>query len=153
MKIVSAFMLMVISWVLVNVFGFFTIILNTLRKIYRREDLGEYYFTISIGNDQVGASAIYGTEDWTISSYTYHLHVKGNVFATFFMKFINFLAVVVTYIAHGIFFIWFPFTKSIKEWNKKVKNSLEASLNREREHCKNSYINEKQEFEHIAKEY
>lgn len=147
MKLVSAFLLMIISWVLVNIFGFFTIILNTLRKVYRREDLSEYYFTIAVGNDQVGASAIYGTEDWTISSYTYYLHLKGNFFATWFMHFVNFLAVFVVYAVHFFFLVLMPW-----EYKKTVK-SFHLSRKREREHCKNSYINEKKEFQDILKEH
>jgi len=47
---------------------------------------------LAIGEDQRGGSYLYGTEDYTISSYTYILHARGNKYATWFMKFIDFFA-------------------------------------------------------------
>jgi len=59
------------------------------------EPLHVYFKTIAITLDQVGASIIYGVEDWTISSYTHLLAEYEDCYlARSFELFINMLAIV-----------------------------------------------------------
>jgi len=80
---------MLIAIVIVSVLSIPAIVFNVLRKVFRREKIKEYFHIIAIGFDQVGGSILYAQEDWTVSSWTYHLHRKGNPHATKFMRFIN----------------------------------------------------------------
>jgi hypothetical protein len=67
------------------------LILNVLRKIYRKENLSKYWLTVAIGFDQLGGSILYGEENWTVSSWTYLLSTNGNKYALRFMRFIDLL--------------------------------------------------------------
>ena len=86
---VKSFLLMLAAIVVVSVVSAPAIILNTLRKTFRRESIKKYFFTIAIGFDQAGGSILYGKEDWTVSSWTYYLSQRGNRYATVFMRFID----------------------------------------------------------------
>lgn len=138
-------MLMLISWVLVTILGFIGIVINSIIKIYRKESLADYYLSIAIGNDQVGGTVIYQTEDWTISSYTYYLHSIGNKNATLAMYFIN--GLILTFVSvfyfggkalnwlAGEFNVHYDFTLiTDKKWEMQ------------KQHCKNSYIKEHREM-------
>jgi hypothetical protein len=84
------FLLMILAILLVSVFSIIGIIINTVRKLYRLDNISDYFKTVALGFDQVGGSIIYGKEDWTVSSWTYYLHRLGNIYATCFMKVIDF---------------------------------------------------------------
>jgi len=127
-SLLSAFLLMVISFILVVIFGFVVLVVKSFIKIVKKEDLAKYFFTVAIGNDQSGGSVLYEAEDWTISSRTYYYHSLGIKKATIFMKFIDGLVQILVYIPYKIGYM-----------------SNEEYL-RQKEHCKNSYLNEKQEF-------
>lgn len=88
---IRPFMLMVLAIVVVSLLSIPAIVANLLRKIYRREHIGQYFHTIAIGFDQAGGSILYGQEDWTVSSYTYILAMRGNRHAYWFMRFIDLL--------------------------------------------------------------
>jgi len=88
----KSFILMLIAMLIVSVASVPAIVLNTIRKVYRREKLKEYFKTIAIGFDQAGGSILYGQEDWTVSSWTYYLVRRSggdNRAAYWFMRFIN----------------------------------------------------------------
>lgn len=85
------FILMLIAMALVSVLSVPVLIANTIRKLYRREKIKEYFHTVALGFDQAGGSILYGQEDWTVSSWTYNLHRKVNRNATWFMRFIDLL--------------------------------------------------------------
>lgn len=85
------FILMLIAMVLVFILSVPVLIANTTRKLYRRESIREYFKVVAFGFDQVGGSIIYSQEDWKVSSWTYHLAMLGNIYAYWFMKFINWL--------------------------------------------------------------
>lgn len=87
----KSFLLMLIAIIIITIVTLPVIIGNTIRKIYRKESLRSYFFTIAIGFDQAGGSIIYGQEDWTISSWTYILSRRGNRSAQIFVKAIDFL--------------------------------------------------------------
>lgn len=90
-KTILMSLLLVVVFILTMVLSPVIFILNVIRKIFRKDDLYKYMRAITIGLDQVGGSLLYGTKDWTISSYTYILHDKGVIHATYFMYFINWL--------------------------------------------------------------
>lgn len=69
-----SFILMLISIAIVSIVSAPVILLNAVRKVYRRESIKDYFFTIAIGFDQAGGSILYGQEDWTVSSWTYYLY-------------------------------------------------------------------------------
>ncbi len=86
------FILMLIAMIVVFLASVPTIIGNTLRKLYRKEKIKEYFKTVALGFDQVGGSILYGQEDWTVSSWTFYLWRKSegiNLSAYYFMRFIN----------------------------------------------------------------
>ena len=86
------FILMLIAMVSVAVLSVPALMLNTLRKLYRREKLKEYFHIVALGFDQAGGSILYGQEDWTVSSWTFYLWRKSegmNQSAYYFMRFIN----------------------------------------------------------------
>jgi len=85
----KSFILMLIAIALVSALSIPAIVVNVLRKVFRSENIKEYFYVIAIGFDQAGGSIIYGQEDWTVSSWTYHLHKGGNKYATAFMKVID----------------------------------------------------------------
>lgn len=88
----KSFILMLIAITIISVTTIPIIIANVIRKVYQRRDsIRDYFFTIAIGFDQAGGSILYGQEDWTISSWTYILSKRGNMFAQRFMAFINFI--------------------------------------------------------------
>lgn len=84
------FILMILAMVLVSVLALPVLILNIARKIFRKEELKKYFLSVAVGFDQVGGSILYGQEDWTVSSWTYRLEMKGNREAGYFRKFIDF---------------------------------------------------------------
>ena len=51
-----------------------------------------YFRHLALANDQVGATVLYNTVDWTVSSYTYILHLQNNIYASSFMIFIDTMA-------------------------------------------------------------
>ena len=84
--------LMLIAMLAIFLASIPAVVLNTIRKRYRRESLKEYFKTVAIGFDQAGGSILYGQEDWTVSSWTYYLWRKSegmNKPAEYFMDFIN----------------------------------------------------------------
>jgi len=85
------FLLMLIAMALVATLSLPALIVNTIRKLYRREKIKEYFRTVAIGFDQAGGSILYGQEDWTVSSWTYYLCRRGNRDAYWFMRFIDLL--------------------------------------------------------------
>lgn len=87
----KSFLLMLIAMLIVSVASVPAIILNTIRKLLRRETIKEYFKTIAIGFDQAGGSILYGQEDWTVSSWTYYLYRTGNKDAERFMTFIDWM--------------------------------------------------------------
>jgi len=91
MKILGFYFLAVLVLAAVIVLAMPIIALNTGRHIFRKDDLYKYIRSVVIGLDQVGGSILYGTKDWTISSYTWILHINGVKEATIFMNFIDWL--------------------------------------------------------------
>lgn len=85
----KSFTLMLIAIILVVVVSPIAIVFNTIRHLYRRENISDYFFTIAIGFDQAGGSILYKQEDWTVSSWTYNLCRRGNKNACVFMKVID----------------------------------------------------------------
>ena len=92
MKTLLNLLLLLCAIILFNVVSFLAILVQIPRKLLRKESLEKYFYSLAIGEDQRGGSYLYGTEDFTISSYTYFLHTKGNKYATYFMRFIDFFA-------------------------------------------------------------
>lgn len=82
---------MLIALIVITIVTLPVIVLNVIRKAYRRESIHDYFFIIAIGFDQAGGSILYGQEDWTVSSWTYILFRRGNKSAKWFMIFINFI--------------------------------------------------------------
>ena len=80
------FFLMLVAMVLVGLFALPVLIVGSL---FRKDKKG-YWKSVAIGFDQVGGSLLYGTEDWTISSWTY---VECRVYKKlcWFEKFIDFI--------------------------------------------------------------
>lgn len=68
-----------------------TLSIAILRKIYRKESISDYLYVVAIGFDQAGGSILYGQEDWTVSSWTYHLECKRNKYAHVFRVIIDLL--------------------------------------------------------------
>lgn len=62
------FLLMLAAMFLVSILAVPVVILGS---IFRKEKK-KYWETVAIGFDQVGGSLLYGTEDWTISSWTHY---------------------------------------------------------------------------------
>jgi len=88
----KSFILMLIAIIIISIVTVPVIIGNVIRKIWQRRDsVTEYFKIIASGFDQAGGSILYSQEDWMVSSWTYHLHRKGNKYATYFMRFIDFL--------------------------------------------------------------
>lgn len=93
MKTLRMFALFIVAKVIFTVVGTISFFVNIIRKPIMGESLAEYFRVLAVAEDQLGGSYMYGTEDYTVSSWTYKLHAKGNnVWATWFMKFIDFFA-------------------------------------------------------------
>ena len=84
------FLLMIVALVLVIVFFLPSLLLQTLRHLVMNKSLGDLWFAVAIGLDQLGGSIIYLEPDWTVSSRTYYLRTKGNIYAAWSERFINF---------------------------------------------------------------
>ncbi|BCD61758.1 hypothetical protein NrS5_54 [Nitratiruptor phage NrS-5] len=69
----------------------FAFLANLLRKSYFGQSIADYLHTIAVGLDQLGGSIIYSQEDYTISSYTHLLCMRGNCYACRFERFIDLL--------------------------------------------------------------
>ncbi len=92
MKTLVTFLILVFAVIIFNIVAIVGFIVQVPRKVLRKENLREYFLTLAIGEDQRGGSYLYGTEDYTISSYTYYLHTQGVLWASYFMSFIDFFA-------------------------------------------------------------
>lgn len=92
MQLLLKLLLLIGAIIIFNFVALMGFLVQVPRKIFRKESLEDYFYSLAIGEDQRGGSYLYGTEDFTISSYTYYLHTKGNKYATWFMKFIDFFA-------------------------------------------------------------
>jgi len=92
MKLIKAFLIYIVAFIIFNTLSVLSFVFQIFRKTLRGESISEYLICLAIGEDQRGGSYLYGTEDYTISSYTYILHARGNKYATWFMKFIDFFA-------------------------------------------------------------
>lgn len=84
-----AYLLAFVAMTLVFFLSVPMIIIGVLRKLYRKESVSDYMIVVAIGFDQVGGSIIYGQEDWTVSSWTWHLAQSGNRYAEYFRVFID----------------------------------------------------------------
>jgi hypothetical protein len=127
MRVVFLIMANLVIFAFLLVVSVIVIPLNMARLAYRKESVSDYLFTLILGQDQIGGSALYGTEDFTISSTTYYLHSKKNRYATCFMNFINGLA-------YGFVLLFY--------WSDDRKEVLDIQKN----HCKNSYYKELEEL-------
>ena len=84
--------LFILAYTLVVTLTPIVFVLNILRKLYRKDNIKEYIETCAIGQDQAGGSILYEQENFTISSYTYHLcYHRNNKQACWFLKFIDLL--------------------------------------------------------------
>ena len=82
---------MILALVLVTALAPVIFVINLVRLPILGKSLSEYYLQIAIGIDQVGGSILYGTEDWTVSSYTHILAQKKIITAVYFEKLIDML--------------------------------------------------------------
>lgn len=88
----KSLILMLLAIALVLVLAVPALILNTIRKAFRKENIKHYFKMVSWGFDQVGGSILYAQEDWMVSSWTYYLWRNSdgaNRWAYRFMVFIN----------------------------------------------------------------
>ena len=61
-----------------------------IRHIITDRKLGEFWFDVAIGIDQLGGAILYGEPDWTVSSRTYFLaQCLDNLPAIMFMRLID----------------------------------------------------------------
>jgi len=80
-RAIKSFGLMAVAAVGVTIASIPVLVVMSVRN---RRKLPEYWRTVAIGMDQVGGSIIYGTEDWTISSWTHWLcKSRGGRFCRF----------------------------------------------------------------------
>ena len=87
----KSFALMILAIILIVILSMPALVLNTIRKVYRSETIEDYFYVVALGFDQLGGSLLYGQEDWTVSSWTYHLAInKQNYNAVQFMTLIDF---------------------------------------------------------------
>jgi len=77
---------MIMAYILVVLLTPFVV----LFKSFREKDLKNYFLDVAIGFDQAGGSALYRTEDWTVSSWTHYLCKTKNRYC-WFEKVIDFL--------------------------------------------------------------
>lgn len=89
MKYLTNIFLILLAIILLMTVGILVFIFQIFRKTIRKEDLNSYLRGIAIGLDQFGATLIYGTEDWCISSIAYKHYTENR--NTYVMKFINFI--------------------------------------------------------------
>ena len=82
---------MILALVLVTALAPVIFVINLVRLPILGKSLSEYYLQIAIGADQFGGSVLYGTEDWTVSSYTHILAQKKIVTAVYFETLIDLL--------------------------------------------------------------
>ena len=80
------FFLMLIAFVLVGVLALPVLAIGSIA----RRDKKRYWMSVAVGLDQVGGSLLYGTEDWTVSSWTYYECSNRGKYC-FFMKFIDWI--------------------------------------------------------------
>lgn len=118
MKTILNLLLLLCAIILFNLVSFFALLVQIPRKIIRKESLEKYFYSLTITEDQRGGAYLYGTEDFTISSYTYFLHTKGNKYATWFMYFIDFFAKLLGEKEH----CKKAFEKELDEFKKAVDN-------------------------------
>ena len=91
MQTLKAFLLYLASVVVFNLISILGLFVQIPRHLILRKPLSKYFYNLAIGEDQRGGSYLYGTEDYTISSYTYYLS-KKNKYARYFKNFIDFFA-------------------------------------------------------------
>jgi len=84
-----SFMMMIVALILMIVAAIPVALLQVVRYMVTRRKLGDLFFAIAIGLDQLGGSILYVQPDWTVSSRTYWLRVQGNTLAGIFERFIN----------------------------------------------------------------
>lgn len=89
---IKSILLLSIAVILSALFMLPAILLQLGRKLYRRESLHEYLYTIAIGIDQLGGSIIFNEPDYTISTMLYVYSEKGNKYARKAMKLLDFIA-------------------------------------------------------------
>jgi len=87
---VKAFGLMLVAVVIIVIAAPLVFVLQALRHLIMRKPLGKLFWNVAIGLDQLGGSIIYLEPDWTVSSRTCWLRAKGNVYAMYFERFIDF---------------------------------------------------------------
>ena len=115
-------------FVLVTMLSIIIVPVNMARKVYRKDDVKEYLYSIILALDQSFGTLLYGTEDFTTSSWTHYLSSKGNKTAKAFEWFINKLA----------YFVAFLLFKA---------GAIDAkTLEKQTKHCYYSYITEIAEF-------
>lgn len=84
-------LLSIVTFKVLSIIGFVVNIIIILFHKNRIENFAAYFKTLAIGEDQVGGSYMYRTEDWTVSSYNYYLGViKKKRFVYYFMRFVDF---------------------------------------------------------------
>lgn len=86
-----SFLLMLLAIIVVSIITTPLIAYKTFQKWKRAESLSDYFHVIALGFDQAGGSILYGQEDWTVSSWTYHLTMCGDADAKGFMIFIDWI--------------------------------------------------------------
>ena len=74
-----AFILMLIAYVLVFTLAPFVIVWRSIKT----KDKKSYWQSVAVGLDQSGGAILYGTEDWTVSSWTYYLCSKRKKYCWF----------------------------------------------------------------------
>jgi len=127
MKIITTFLLMLITQVFLLVFGALAFVLNVFRKFWRKESLLEYFLSIIVSSDQYGGAILFATEDFTISSTLYKLS-ENNKVAKYAMVVVDALAKRTANGLHRVGFI------------------NEAEWKRQQTHCKSAYVRELEEF-------
>jgi len=85
----KAFALMVVAIILIIILAPFAFIMQAVRLLIMGKPIRSLFWNVAIGLDQLGGSILYLEPDWTVSSRTYWLRVKGNKYALYFEKFIN----------------------------------------------------------------
>jgi hypothetical protein len=85
----KSFILMLIAVIVVSIITAPLVAYKSFQKWKQDESLSDYFHVITLGFDQAGGSILYGQEDWTVSSWTYHLAMCGDADAKEFMIFID----------------------------------------------------------------
>lgn len=86
----NSVLLFLLALLLVTLLGPFVLLVQLLRKTYRKESISIYLHTVAVSLDQLGGSLLYGEEDWTISSIAFYQY-KYKDRNKWFMCLINFL--------------------------------------------------------------